>query len=232
MWSFILYHQGWWSQYDHNIITVSVTTNSTNLIFYNLSSRLVITAQLTCRIFRVAVANLAANGCRKIEMLGIVIVIMDTGFAIINKDSKNASNASIHHVLVQGTILQSPCRLKPQILTLEYGWRSRSWRSSKTLVLRRRTLPPGLQNAPRLSRTWGPSLALSSFFLCLASTQEKAYRGWLFYFWEQVTSPCQPMLSTLEYSWIAVATEVLPSHFANDSHRVDWLGAHFPPPVG
>ena len=73
-----------WSQYHHNIII-----NSTNVIFYPLSSRLVITTQLTCRILRVAVANLAAKGCRKIEMLGIVIVIviMDTGFAIIKTPS-------------------------------------------------------------------------------------------------------------------------------------------------
>ena len=104
-----------------NLNNHNITINSTNVIIYPLSSgvmitiwsqyhhqfnqcdllpsRVMITTQLTCRIFRVAVANLAANGCRKIEMLGIVIVIMDTGFAIIDKDS---SNASIHHV--QGTI--------------------------------------------------------------------------------------------------------------------------------
>ena len=38
-------------------------------------------------MLRVAVANLAAKGCRESEMLQIVIFIVDTGFAINDKDS-------------------------------------------------------------------------------------------------------------------------------------------------
>ena len=44
-------------------------------------------------------------------------------------------------------------------------------------------------------------------------------------------SPCQPMLSALEYSRVGMATKVPPSDFANHPHRVDWLQTIFPVPI-
>ena len=124
---------------------------------------------LTWRILRVAVANLAAKGCRESEMLRIVILIVntlfDTGFAINDKDSWFAING-----------MPKPCRLKSYLLTLEYDWKSHFWRSSKTVVLQQRTLRPGLQSQLRLLRTWDQCLVQSSLFRCPAPRQETAWK--------------------------------------------------------
>ena len=86
-------------------------------------------------------------------------------------------------IIIDHCFLDHHLMISLSCLTREYGWRSRSWRSSRTPARRRSTWPPGWQSPPRPSGIWGPFQVQCSAFQCQAPVPEIAWRKGMFLCW-------------------------------------------------